>query len=58
MKDGGETASFMSLTCNQVTGSLLGERPRRCKGSAKDVSKIVKESIPVKTWSQSTSANF
>ena len=47
MKDGGETASFMSLTFNQVTGSLLGERPRRCKGSAKEVSKIVEETISV-----------
>ena len=34
MKDGGETASFRSLIFNQVTGSLLGERPRRCKRGA------------------------
>ena len=48
MKDGGETASFRSLIFNQVTGSLLGERPRRCKGSAKEVSEIVEETISVK----------
>ena len=47
MKDGGEIASFRSLLFNQVAGSLLGERPRRCKGRAKEVSKIVEETISV-----------
>ena len=37
----GEIASFSSLIFNQVTTSLSGERSRRCKRSAKEVSEIV-----------------
>ena len=43
MKDGGETASFRPLIFNQVTGSLLGERPRRCERGDRKFQRLLRK---------------
>ena len=59
MKDGGETASFRSLIFNQVTGSPLGEKSRRCKRGARKFQRLSrKQDLWIRYRSQPTSANF